>query len=278
MGLANAEAYPATDLLELAEDAAGVEIREPLRRNRPLRRTSVLQPALTAVSLGALGALLAGGLKFDAVAGHSLGEVAAFSAAGCFCAASAVGIAARRGQIMEARAGQCPGGMWGVGRADEGDVHAALASELRVALAARNGPRSWSLCGPVDSLRRVGASLGGKALSVSGPWHHPDMAPARDAFLDALAGVEFNPSQVALVGNAEGAPIQGTRRELAEQLAQPIQWSATLQTLSDVEAFVIVGPGRVLRALLRQHPATRDAAIYTTDTPRDLEHTLEALT
>ena len=88
-----------------------IELLAPLGLERPsfreLRKTDIFQPVLTALSLSIHEELAPAP---DAIAGHSLGEVAAFSAAGCYSPEDAVRIAALRGRLMAQAAADSPGG------------------------------------------------------------------------------------------------------------------------------------------------------------------------
>src|SRR5207244_3526626 len=99
MGLDIAERVPAASaLLDTASEVTGVDAREVLALAGPeLRRTSVIQPLLVAVGLGAHAALAEAGIAPAIVAGHSLGELTAWAAAGALGAREAIALAAARG-------------------------------------------------------------------------------------------------------------------------------------------------------------------------------------
>src|SRR5262249_52554805 len=101
--LAEANRVPLDDGADLADrifphpafsDAGRAEQEEALRA------TEVAQPALGAIGLGLFGLLEQFGVRPDAVAGHSFGELTALAAAGRFDARSLDALARRRGRLM----------------------------------------------------------------------------------------------------------------------------------------------------------------------------------
>lgn len=283
MGLALAEHVGDARLLDLAGELAGVDLRRALERGgRALERTEVIQPALTAVALVALRALTAAGIRPDLVAGHSVGEIAAWSAAGGPHAEEAVPLAAARGRWMAREAALHPGGMLAVV-----DGPAACRVAL-VHLAAHNAHDEWIVSGAEDALAAVMAAMPARRLDVVGAWHSPAMAGCvaelRNAMRLASRGEERGEARVAsparFVANqtCEVAAPDTIPDRLAGQLVAPVQWVRTLRTLAEegLTDVVTVGPGKVLRALVRRNLG--DALrIHGTEDPADLARTLAAL-
>ncbi len=265
MGLDLARRYePAADLLRQAGDAAGVDLLRLLARGgRDLQRTDVLQPALTAVSLGAYLWLRTEGVSPALVAGHSLGEVAAWAATGAIGPADAVDLAATRGRLMAREARRNPGGMLALPDPDTGGVERALSLGRRhgtVDLAAHNAPNEWVLAGDPAALRAVAARTQARLLPVSGAWHGRAMAGALDDLRRAVDALPVGEAAASMVCNATGAvePPAKIPRLLAGQLTAPVQWARTMETLKreGVTDLVTVGPGKVLRGLVRKNLGT----------------------
>ena len=98
-------------MIEIAAGAAGVNLpRLVLRQERSLARAELFQPTLIAVGLGTCCELLAHGVRPAVVAGHALGELAAWTAAGVLRAEAAIHLAAVRGHLMAREARRTPGG------------------------------------------------------------------------------------------------------------------------------------------------------------------------
>ena len=119
------------------------------RQEAALRATEVAQPALGAVSLGVLGILEHFGVRPDAVAGHSFGELTALCAAGRIDARTLASLARLRGRLMADRADPGDGGAMLAVMAPLDRVEAVVRDErLDVVVANKNAPRQAVLSGP----------------------------------------------------------------------------------------------------------------------------------
>lgn len=242
MGLRHADEPAMKALLDHASAVVGHDVRRLLERGGPvLERTEVLQPVLTAVSLGVAAAARRRGERPDVVAGHSLGALIAWCAAGAVSAERAVELAAARARCMAG----VPGGLLAVG------PDAPLLDGA--AVAAVNGPEQRVFAGPIDVLERARASHGGVFVGRQGPWHHPGMAAARDAFRRDLRGLERGPCDARFVGPDGVITDDDVPGHLAEQLASTVRWSDTLAALRaiGVTRVVAVGTSRVTLGLVR---------------------------
>ena len=282
MGIEIAEAFePARALIA----AAGEPVATTLARGRAFEHTSSLQPALTAVALGATAALRELGVRPDVVLGHSLGELAAWSATGAVHAAAAVRLAAARGRAMQSQASRLPsGGMLALQECTLSDVSEALVAGRacgELSIAAQNTKREWVLSGDAPALRaaarRIARSCRSVRLPVSGPWHARSMAAAAPAFEIALqetlgcgaAGQNLVP--MICNATADVAPPQRIPRLLTKQLAAPVRWVGSMRRLVrlGVTDVVTPGPGKALRHHLRRaHPEVRVHACTTPDDVR----------
>jgi len=273
----------AARLLDHASEVSGVDLGLVLKQGGPeLERTAVLQPALTAVSLGVFEALTSSGCWPGYVAGHSLGEVAAWSAAGGTRPTAAIGLAAVRGQLMEREARRHPGGMLAVHGTRE-DMAEALAVARRlggVNLAAHNSPEQWVLSGDPDALSPLLEEFPSVMLRVAGAWHSPHMTGAVQELRSAVTAAGSPEPPMGFVCNQTGslAPRGAMTDLLAGQLTRPVRWADTMSTLArrGVTDFVTVGPGRVLRGLVRKNLG-KEARVHATDSPEELACTIEQL-
>jgi [acyl-carrier-protein] S-malonyltransferase len=199
-----------------------------------------------------------------AVAGYSVGELAAFSAAGVFDAGTALRLAGLRADAMDRCAGSSPGGLLGVSGLAAAAID-TLCAETGAALAIRIDVDSVVLGGPRHALQaceRAASALGGKctALDVEVPSHTPAMQPAADAFAQVLAGVAFRPPAVALISNVAAERLQGgddARRALSQQIAHTVLWSDCLDAIHArrVACVLEIGPGAALASMWnRRHP------------------------
>jgi [acyl-carrier-protein] S-malonyltransferase len=280
-----ARSAPAAALLDRAAEAAGVDLRRALERGGPaLERTSVLQPVLTAVLLGVAEEIARAGVRPALLAGHSLGEIAAWSAAGCIAPAAAVDAAATRGRLMEREARLHPGGMLALPGATKEILDQALACGRvrgRLDLAARNTMDEWVVTGEESALRAVAARHPSTRLPAAGPWHSPALVDAVDELRAALTAIPREPGRARFIANRTGRVVE---REadipnlLADQLTHPVAWLETLEYLAEAEVtdIVVVGPARPHATFARSHLGER-ARIWTTETGAELSCALEAL-
>ncbi|MBW2253306.1 MAG: ACP S-malonyltransferase [Deltaproteobacteria bacterium] len=257
MGRDVAEHWPeAAHLLVLV--AAGVS-------GPRLDGTDAVQPALTAVALGAAAALRARGLQPDVVAGHSVGELAAWAVAGGVRPIEAVRLARVRGEAMREAALGSPGGLWALAPEDVPDplpagTCVAVENPGQIVLAGFFPPGPCAI-----------------PVATTGPWHSPAMAAAVPALEAALTALPVRRLGVPLVSNHTGKLVTDdatVRAHLVAQLTHPARWTAVLATLADlgVTDVVLLGPGRVLahhvRAALpkaRIHRTDRSSAILAVD-------------
>lgn len=265
MGAELFDKYPKQ--VRLANDILGYDI-ELLCRTDPdgrLADTRYTQPALYVVNALAHQERLAAGNVPDYVAGHSLGEYNALSAAGVFDFADGLRLVERRAQLMAG----VGGGMTAVLGLAEHEVEAALAGAGldAVDIANLNSPRQVVVAGPRPDLQRAATVLRAAgaesvvALRVSGPFHSRYMRPAAAEFARFLNGFRLAVPRLPVYANALGRPYpdDDVRPVLAMQIASPVRWVDIvdqLMTLPDPD-FVEVGPGRTLTALLRRNALER---------------------
>jgi [acyl-carrier-protein] S-malonyltransferase len=230
-----------------------------------LSRTDVVQAALYACDLAAFRVLEAEGARFDAAAGHSLGEFVALAAAGALDEDDAFRVVLARGRAMQAASEASAGAMTaliGMSLADAADVcHAAGRGDV-LEVANENGPKQVVLSGSVGAVERAeeaARSRGAKAirLRVAGAFHSPLMRPALEPLRDAISRVRFREPRMAVVPNASGRPTtepSALRDLLSRHLVSPVRWERSMRALGDagVEAFVEAGPGDVLTKLVRR--------------------------
>ena len=214
--------------------------------------TAAAQPAIFCASLAAFAQLR---IQPDAAAGHSLGELAALTAAGVFTDEDGLRLVTLRGRLMEAAP---PGGMLAVlGKLDapRGRFGRPRAWE-GVTVANDNAPGQIVLSGTHDALAVAARELEGlglrtMTLPVAGAFHSPLMAPVVEPFRRALAQVEVHPARFTVFSCSTAAPFTDVRAELTSALTSPVRWRETVAKLAagGIDEFVECGPGRVLTRL-----------------------------
>lgn len=277
MGLEVARAHPpAARLWRVASEITGVDLFDVVARGRPeLEQTSVLQPALVAVSLGLWSWLTSTrGLDDAIVVGHSLGELSAWCASGEIGPEDAIALAHRRGAAMEAEARGAAGGMSAcrVPRERWREVEAD-ARRAGVDVGAYNAPDEIVLTGPKDALGALQRRWSGRRLDVSGPWHASTMAPAAARFLQAATEIRRAPRRRRWLSSASADFVgRDPARELADQMTRPVRWLETIERLLAlrVERFLVVAPGRPLASLIRRCAGDLAVPIRRVEVPADI--------
>ena len=236
-------------------DAAIAEVGEdPFARVE--EGTRFAQPALFCASVALWSR--AGCPEPDLVAGHSLGELAALVAAGSLTAEDGLHLAARRGCLMQEASEAAPGGGM-VALLGESEAAREIAEDHGLTVANDNAPGQLVLSGPVEACEKAGAEarergLKAKRLPVAGAFHAPAMAPAVAEFEWALGEVEVREPTLLAFSGVTAQPFDDIRARLAEAILRPVLWRQTLLAMrrSGASRFVEVGPGKVLRGLVRR--------------------------
>lgn len=270
----------------LGFDLAGIVAHGPEER---LNSTEVTQPALLAVSIGLHDAWLSlGGPAPSVVAGHSLGEYSALTAAGALEYEAAVRLVYERGKAMQAAVPAGEGRMAAIlGLEDDAvaECCAGVAEGLGVARAANfNAPGQVVVAGAaaavdaaVEACRGAGARRA-VPLDVSVPSHCPLMAPASERLAALLDEVALADPRVPVVQNVTAVAAEDAatvRENLLRQLVSPVRWSASVSAMvGGVDAFVECGPGNVLAGLARR--IDRRLAVHGIGTPDGLDAALAA--
>src|SRR5580658_4526106 len=217
-------------------------------------QTVFAQAGLFAVQAGLVAVLAACGVVPDAVAGHSVGEVAAAYAAGVLSLADACALVAARGKLMQALPG---GGAMTAVQASEAEVAAALDGLDGVSVAAVNGPGSVVISGDTEIVDRVAGGFGEQGrrvrrLRVSHAFHSDRMEPVL-AELGRVAGtldhaVPRVPWACGLTGGLVTSPEPGYWVAAARE---PVRFADAVVTLAGqgVSVFVEIGPDGTLSAL-----------------------------
>ncbi len=250
-----------------------------------LALTANTQPCVWACDMACARALEAAGVHADAVAGFSLGELAALAFAGVLDEQEAFRLVCRRSELMDAACTANPGGMAAVLKLTPGQVE-QIAAQAGAYPVNYNSPAQTVCAGrkeAVAALCDLAKQAGGRAmpLAVQGAFHSPLMGSARDGLEAALAGVEFRRAEVPVWANATAAPYpsdaQAARELLAAQVASPVRWAQTLEGMAaqGIDTFIEVGPGKTLTGLVKR--TLSEACALSCETPDDLAAVLAAL-
>jgi [acyl-carrier-protein] S-malonyltransferase len=295
MGRDLAEAYPQARAVFEEVDAALDERLSALIWEGDidtLTLTRNAQPALMACSLAAMRALEAEGVAVtDAafVAGHSLGEYSALTAAGSLSVADAARLLRLRGTAMQEAVPVGEGAMAAILGLDLAQVRALVdqAAEGAVLAAANdNDPGQVVISGAKPAVERAAAlakEAGAKRalmLPVSAPFHCALMAPAARAMAEALDDVHIDAPRVPLVANvtADCVTDEATIRSLlVDQVCGAVRWreSVGFMVSQGVTEFWEIGAGKALSGMVRR--IHKEAAVRAVGTPADVTAAAESL-
>lgn len=253
-----------------------------------LTLTENAQPALMAVSMALVRVLETQG-KLDiarmvtCVAGHSLGEYSALTAARVVQLPDTARLLKTRGRAMQAAVPVDQGSMAAILGLDLHDVARVVkeAAQGQVCVIANdNAPGQIVISGHTAAIERaIGLAVQSGAkrgilLPVSAPFHCPLMEPAAKVMAEALNEVTFSRAVVPIITNVtagfETRP-EGLRKSLVEQVTGQVRWRETIENLSDqsVSHVVEVGAGRVLTGLNKRiNPELNAVSIQT---PQDID-------
>ncbi|HYD97983.1 MAG TPA: ACP S-malonyltransferase [Alphaproteobacteria bacterium] len=259
-----------------------------------LTLTENAQPALMAVSIATLRVLQhQGGFQVAAqaqcVAGHSLGEYSALTAAGTLTLGDAARLLKIRGQAMQKAVPVGVGAMAALLGADL-EAAQAIAQEAAqgevCACANDNAPGQVVVSGhkgAVERAMRIAAERGFKRsvmLPVSAPFHCPLMQPAADRMAEALAAVRLEAPAVPLIANVTAAAVSepdAIRNLLVEQVTGMVRWRESVLAMKaqGVDTLVEVGTGKVLAGLTKR--IDKEVAALSLNTPAEIEAFLKTV-
>ncbi|MCK8785559.1 ACP S-malonyltransferase [Roseomonas sp. NAR14] len=302
MGHALAEAFPAArEVFQEVDDALGQHLSRLMFEGpaEELTLTANAQPALLAVSVAVLRVLeREGGFrlpeKVALVAGHSLGEYSALTAAGALDLATAARLLRRRGEAMQKAVPAGEGAMAALLGADLAQARAiceraAPAPDGRtevVECANDNGGGQVVVSGHKAAVERAVELAKAEGirramlLPVSAPFHSALMAPAAHVMEEALARAELRAPLVPVVANVTAAKVTDPheiRRLLVEQVTATVRWRESIEAMSAMgcDRFAELGAGRVLTGLMKR--LAPEAKALSVGNPVEIEAFLKAV-
>jgi [acyl-carrier-protein] S-malonyltransferase len=245
-----------------------------------IRDTAVAQPLLVASAIAAAEVLF-GGLdqaraQLGAVAGHSVGELAAGAIAGVLSPEDAMRLVRVRGQAMAQAAAEQPTGMTAVLGGDEAAVLEAIEAH-GLTPANINAAGQIVAAGTLDQLAKFAAEPPPRArlrpLQVAGAFHTRHMAPAVAALREAAATVQISDPAVLLLSNRDGAVVRSGAdwlERIVTQVSAPVRWDLCMREMDRLGAGAVIElpPAGTLTGLAKR--ALPGVALGSLKTPDDL--------
>jgi [acyl-carrier-protein] S-malonyltransferase len=231
----------------------------------------------------------AGGAEPAFVAGHSLGEYTALTAAGVLAFADAVPLVRFRAQAMQDAVPVGAGAMAAILGLDDDAVRAACAEAARgdvVEAVNFNAPNQVVIAGHraavergVEAARAKGARRA-VMLPVSAPFHSSLLQPAAERLARRLQESVFSAPRIPVINNVDVAILSETDRikdALARQACRPVRWVEVIRHMAarGVTHIAECGPGKVLAGLTKRIDFRLGS--YAITDPQSLQQTLEAI-
>lgn len=235
-----------------------------------LDSTVFSQPALFVTSLAALESLRAESpevvLACEATAGLSLGEYTAMVFAGVMDFEDGLMLVQERGAAMQEAADATPSGMvsiLGLERSQVEELCRRVRGNDILEVANLLCPGNIVISGTNAACERAAeaapaaGAMKAVPLAVAGAFHTSIMRPADERLADVLASVPMRRPRIMVVSNVDARPHddpEEIRRLLVRQVVAPVLWEDSMRYLIShgFDRFYEVGPGRVLRGLLKR--------------------------
>lgn len=189
-----------------------------------------------------------------AVAGYSVGELAAFAVAGVFDPATAIDLARQRAALMDREAEKGAAGLLAISGL-AGPALQQLCEEAGLAIAIRNGVDSVVVGGPRTALAAAAGTasrLGARCtpLNVHVASHTPWMAKAASDFAHVVCALPFGAPTITLFSDFSGGVVgaEQAREALAAQIDHTVRWDECMEGIAArrVSCVLEIGPGQAL--------------------------------
>jgi len=252
--------------------------------------TTNTQPVMLAAAVAMYNAWIdAGGPAPSVVAGHSLGEYSALTAAGSLDLAEAVRLVRIRANAMQDAVPVGTGTMAAILGLDDDvvrDVCAQAAHDEVVEAVNFNAPSQVVIAGHVGAVERacdLARQQGARravVLPVSAPFHSTLLQPAAAVLEQALANVQVRQPRIPVINNVDVArPDQPEQIKdaLVRQAWKPVRWVEVVRAMKadGVTHVVECGPGKVLGGLTRR--IDRDLVSLSITDPASMQAAMETL-
>ena len=278
----------AKQILECGSDIMGFDLARKLSDSTPeeLAQTRLSQPAIFTTSLLALAAARENGIDNCADAGHPLGEYAAMYASGMLGMEDAFKAIKLRAAAM-AEAAEATGGSMAAIIGSDNETIAKVCEEVNgfCAPANYNSPQQTVIAGEsaaIDEAVAKFAEMGKRAvkLAVSAAFHTKLMAGAAEKFKGEIAGFPFKAPNCDFYSNLYGRKLDDFSdmpSYLAAHICSPVKFVDELTAMQSagIEAYVELGPGKVLTGLVKKFD--RGANAMHIENAETLEKALAAL-
>ncbi len=292
MGKELYEAFPiCKQTFEEASDSLHLDLAKLIFEGvkEELDRTENTQPSVVTMSIAAYRAISQAGITPDMVAGLSLGEYSALTAAGVFSLSQVVPLVSKRGRFMQEAVPVGVGKMNAVLGLSEEKVREACVEAKQYGIvepANFNCPGQIVIGGEVaavDEAAKLAKEKGAMKcmdLAVSAPFHTSMLKPAADKLKLELDGINLGVLETQLISNVHADYVKDTKEVkdlLYRQVMSSVLWEQSIRKMLEagVQNFVEIGPGKTLSGFVKK--IDRGAVIHNVENIATLDATINAL-
>lgn len=258
--------YPAAkELFDLADQILGFSLSSIMFEGtaEELKETKVTQPAIFTMSV-IMAKLLGNDFTPDLVAGHSLGEFSALTAAGALSFEDALVLVSKRAMAMQKACETTPSTMAAIlGLSDQQVEDICVSVDGIVVAANYNCPGQLVISGELTAVEKScekATQAGARRaiiLPVGGAFHSPLMEPAREELAAAISATVFKTPICPVVQNSVAKAVQNPeeiKQNLIDQLTAPVRWTQSIQEMITLGAtdYIECGPGKTLQGLIKK--------------------------
>ena len=236
-----------------------------------LKQTVNTQPCMYLADLGAARALESMGIKPDAVAGFSLGEIAALAYSGAYSDEEGFSLVCKRGEAMGKAAEKHPAMMAAIIKLSNEKVE-ELCEKAGAYPVNYNSPGQLVVSGTAEAIAKISELAKeekGRALplKVSGGFHSPFMNEAAEEFGEVLKNADIKAPSIVSYSNYTAKPYEGDIKDkLKNQINHPVKWEAIIKDMVDngFDTFIETGCGNTLKKLVEKiAPECKTYAVST---------------
>ena len=236
-----------------------------------LKQTVNTQPCMYLADLGAARALESMGVKPDAVAGFSLGEIAALAYSGAYSDEEGFSLVCKRGEAMGKAAEKHPAMMAAIIKLSNEKVE-ELCEKAGAYPVNYNSPGQLVVSGTAEAIEKISELAKeekGRALplKVSGGFHSPFMNEAAEEFGEVLKNADIKAPSIVSYSNYTAKPYEGDIKDkLKNQINHPVKWEAIIKDMVDngFDTFIETGCGNTLKKLVEKiAPECKTYAVST---------------
>lgn len=248
-----------------------------------LKQTKNTQPGLYLVDLSAALALKENGIGADAVAGFSLGEVAALAYAGAYSYEDGFKIVVKRGELMQEATAKSDTSMVAVLKLDSETIEKVCNEFSNVYPVNYNSAGQTVVAGTKAELELFKEKMKEHPckvidLAVSGAFHSPFMKEASEKFGEEIVKFHIGKPQIPVYSNMAALPYgENVHEMLTKQIVSPVLWQKTVENMINdgIATFIEVGAGKTLSGLIKK--ISSDVSVYSVEDEATLSETVKAV-